>query len=262
MNLTLRTFTSIIILISVVGSVYIPSADVYPVRCGLSNGARMVRGKVSYMLGEYVEIERITSFSFPASETNCHAGAYLWIKDLIKNRVLPKGLNSVYLDTHPDWEPEYDRLIISSNWVGVLLRQKDWINNAYYVFPPWFSNENRRVMENFISLNNTQITSVESVNLLPSGEELGPIILSIDLDYFSNNDEENIFNYKPGSVEAIKEMVDEIICSLKEKNIKIAALNFSISPNDTYAEDIPTIRVLLKEAFKGYDEWLQNGEQP
>lgn len=225
--------------------------------------ARMVRTFSTYVLGEYVEVERITSFSFPASITTSHVGAYLWIEDLLKLKegILPKGLNLVYLDAHPDWEPGHQEILNSGNWVACLLSQPNWIRNANYVMPPWFSDELIEITKRYISTHNAPITSYNSVNSLPSGEKLGPIILSIDFDYFSNDDEGDLFTYKPENFEKIKEKVDEIIRNLKEKDIQVAALNFAISYDCTFPDDIPVIKSLLMETFKEYDEWIQSGEQ-
>jgi len=224
--------------------------------------ARRAKGAV-YYLEEYnvvgtelgrASIDSEYSFLFPVSVSTQHVLAYLWSKNLIAEGILSKGLPLIYLDAHLDsfigrtWTPQ------SSNWVRAVLDEK-LCSSAALILPQWVyedinmvyrvklydaAGEIRRLYQHSLS-----ISDLED---LPAGKEQTPVVLSIDCDYFSNMGYPNHRTF-PWEIE---QEIAGIINILKDKGIKIAALNIAISPGYTYLDQETFIRDQLLLAFSEY----------
>ena len=194
------------------------------------------------------------SFPFPVSVSEHHVSAYLWVKKLIGEGRLPQGLTLVYLDAHLDHFIGRSWTVQSSNWVRAVLDEKlcgsanlilpDWvyedINMVYRVKLYDVAEKIRRLYQHPLSISELQD--------LPAGEDLGPVVLSIDCDYFSNMGYPN-HRVSPREIE---EEIGRIVRTLKNKGIKIAALNIAISPGYTWLDQEIFIKDKLLEAFSEY----------
>lgn len=195
------------------------------------------------------------SFPFPVSVSHHHVSAYLWVKGMIEEGRFPRGLPLIYLDTHLDYPIGDDKPPQSSNWVRFVLKET-LCKKVILILPNWLEKEihtaYRLKLEDDvekIQLYYQQPLSVlDSIEELPDGESLGPIILSIDCDYFCNID----YPDHRASREEIIEEINRIIDLLKRKNVKVVGLNISISPGYTSLGQEAFIKDELLKAFSEY----------
>ncbi|MCM8784233.1 MAG: hypothetical protein NC818_05625 [Candidatus Omnitrophica bacterium] len=193
-----------------------------------------------------IQIDSQYSFSFPVSFSLHHVSAYLWLKSMIEKGSLPKGLTLVYLDAHSDYWGHRDTPQ-SANWVRFVLGE-GLCSRARLLFPNWAIKE-REIFREFAFLSKEKtvfpdLSDIDSLNDLPYGET---IVLSIDCDWFSCYDP-----FHTASGEEIVGKVEEIVKVLREKNIRIAALNIALSPGYTTMDKEVFIRDTLLKAFWGY----------
>ncbi|MDP8234140.1 MAG: hypothetical protein P9M06_05010 [Candidatus Saelkia tenebricola] len=231
--------------------------------CSFSSSARRAK-TTCYPLEEYnvvgielseAKVNGSYSFPFPVSISQHHVAAYLWIKEMIAEGRLPKGLSLVYLDTHIDYMLSDNKPVQSSNWVRFALTD-EICSEAILALPEWLEVDEHlyyRVTHVYDPASKIRMFYEHDLNVLSEleslsdGETLGPIILSIDCDYFSNMGYPN----HRVSPREIREEIDKIVRILKEKNIQIAALNIAVSPGYTWLDQEIFIKDALLEAFSG-----------
>jgi len=199
-----------------------------------------------------VKTEEDIFFSFPVSITEDHEGCYIWVKALKEQGLLPRDLTLVYFDPHHD---AYRNLvsfpiiedITPAHWVDTALTY-GLVSCAYQVLPGWCPDVG-------LGYQSSHLFIIRDASQLPAASDLGPVVVSIDFDYFSNKKGSGkVPFYQPKDSKEIKELVDGIIVFLRESGIEVVALNLSISPEYTRYVDITAIRELLIEALKKYDE--------
>lgn len=193
---------------------------------------------VGTTLGTFKEDYRYT-FPFPVVVSPHHVSCYLWLKE----RGI-QGLPLIYFDAHHDLFGNKD-VPQSSNWVRFVL-EENISPQAFWIVPPWLVKER----EDFESLfprifpRGINLRLVEDLQELPSGSELGEVILSIDCDYFSSYDPFH-WAYR----EEIRKEIERIVETLADKGIKIKMLHIAVSPGFTTREWENFIKEELLKAF-------------
>jgi len=228
----------------------------------LSVQARRIKREFYYLeeydvLGTTLSKPRVNfrySFPFPVSISEHHVSAYLWVKKLIEKGRLPQGLSLIYLDAHLDHFIGKTWTVQSSNWVRAVL-DEELCSSASLILPDWVYEDINRVyriklydaVEEIHRLYKHQL-SIFELQDLPAGKDLGPVVLSIDCDYFSN------MGYPEHRVSPreIEQEIARVIKTLEDKGIKIAALNIAISPGYTWLDQEIFIEEKLLQAFSEY----------
>jgi hypothetical protein len=193
-------------------------------------------------LGSLQDDYRYT-FPFPVVLSHHHVSCYLWMK---QHGI--KGLPLIYLDAHPDVYGKKN-VIQNSNWVkGVL--EGGISPHAFWVAPKWLDKEKKDFELLFprVYPQGLNLTLVDDLENLPSGSELGPVVLSIDCDYFSSIDP-----FHQATREEVDNEIKRIIEVLKEKGIEIAVLNIAVSPGYTILGLEGFIKEQLLKAFSEYE---------
>jgi len=182
------------------------------------------------------------NFPFPVILSYHHVACYLWLKQQGL-----RGLPVIYFDAHHDLFGSKD-VVQSSNWVGAVLRE-GLSPSALWVPPKWLGKEKKdfKFLASKIYLQGLNLILVDDLEKLPSGSELGPVVVSIDCDYFSSIDP-----FHQAKREEVQEEIERIIEVLKEKGIKIAVLNIAISPGYTTLGLEGFIKEELLKAFSQY----------
>ncbi|RKY35896.1 MAG: hypothetical protein DRP73_04270 [Candidatus Omnitrophota bacterium] len=183
-------------------------------------------------------------FPFPVILSHHRVACYLWLKQQGL-----KGLPVIYFDAHHNVFGSKD-VVQSSNWVRAVLRE-GLSPSALWVPPKWLEKEEEdfKFLASKIYLQGLNLILVDDLEKLPSGSELGPVVVSIDCDYFSSIDP-----FHQAKREEVQEEIRRIIEVLKEKGIKIAALNISISPGYTTLGLEGFIKEELLKAFSQYGD--------
>lgn len=202
---------------------------------------------------ERIVINGTRVFSFPVSVSVEHLAAYRWIKNKVAEGILPRGLNLVYLDAHADFIFKDTGIYKSNNWVNGVLGE-GLCKSAIWVPPEWLGDypEYTEVLDEIASQirskYNLPIDIVKQIRDFPDGKDLGPIVLSIDCDFFSKMGDSK----HRASRREIKDKIKVLIDTLKENNVQIAALNIAASPGYTYLDQQEFIIESLVEAFAKY----------
>jgi hypothetical protein len=186
------------------------------------------------------------SFPFPVGLSHHHVSCYLWVKDMVTKRRLPQGLPLIYLDAHHDFLKS--KTLQNSNWVRFVLEER-LCSKALWVLPGWLG-ERKQIFDKEIQRLSTPtlpVSVVKNLEQLPNGDELGPVILSIDCDYFSSIDP-----FHQAKREEVQKEIERIVKTLERKGIEIAALNIAISPGYTSLGLEAFIKEELLEAFSQY----------
>lgn len=193
-------------------------------------------------LGTFREDYRYT-FPFPVGVSHHHhVICYL----VLKEKGI-QGLPVIYLDAHHDIFGRKD-FPQASNWVKFVL-EENIFPQAFWVPPQWLGKEREDFKFLFPKTfpQGLNLKLIENLQELPSGSELGQVVISIDCDYFSCQEPFHL-----ASGEEIQEEVKRIVKTLAEKGIEIKMLHIAVSPGFTTREWENFIKEELLKAFSQY----------
>ncbi|MFQ5952542.1 MAG: hypothetical protein ACE5JK_03950 [Candidatus Omnitrophota bacterium] len=178
-----------------------------------------------------------------------HSDLYHWLKSEIEAGRLEKGLPLMLFDYHHDADRGSSKINIAT-WL-YHAQDEGLIGEVYWVKPKWSSLEDKAQQEEI----NKRLAEmlgfkvvVNDVEDLPKIE--GPVIVSIDFDYFSYKDPFNSIYHRP-SFQEIRGEVSKIVnyLSKNKTNVKVADFTKTGLPL-VFSEHPEFLMKVLTDEFK------------
>ncbi len=179
-------------------------------------------------------------------------GVALWIKEKLHGGLISRHPTLVVLSPYLDCNPEVLPKLQASNWLYYLC-DNELIQEIFVVFPAYTENypawrsslqtTAREMREDY----GYPITLLYALEALPPGKELGPVVLVIDLAFFSNS---KLPSYRPQTAEDIAWQISKIMGVLRHKSVAVEALIIVESPDYPYDDQAEFIVEQLLEGFR------------
>jgi hypothetical protein len=191
------------------------------------------------------------NFPFLAFSVDHHQGVYLWLKEKIEKKEIDSGLGIINLDYHDDYDATQDSTLSDANWL-LWARAENLIGKIYWIRPEW---SEPNPVPDPSEIEDPFELRAKDINNLPSGDKLGPVILTIDFDFFSlervsvSSKNRDKTQHRPTAQE-LDRIIDRITQAVRDKRIVVKALNFTYSADYVWQEDIPIIKEKLIKAFQ------------
>ncbi|MCM8784232.1 MAG: hypothetical protein NC818_05620 [Candidatus Omnitrophica bacterium] len=224
--------------------------------------ARRVR-VVNYPLVRYRVLDRGLSYSgyvsnkgypFQFAIIDYPEGIAIWLKQKIHWGFVSSNPTLVVLSPYLDYNRYGTSRLSNTNWLSYIC-ENSLVDKIYVVFPkyveqyPDWKNNLQRMANEARGIYSDPLYLLERLSELPRGDELGKVVLVIDLSFFSNRKSPT---YKPELGEIVFQL-NSIIYILKDKGIELEALVILEFPEFTYKEHIRLIEEQFLELLRDED---------
>jgi len=198
----------------------------------------------------YSEITR-DNYPFHFAIIDNPEGVAIWLKQKIYWELLSRNATLIVLSPYLDYNRDMFRVLETSNWLTYVCEYA-LVKEIYVVLPkylkdyPEWKSSLQSIAKEAREVYNDPVNLLDKLSDLPKGEELGSVILVIDIPFFSNSK-------FPSCIPELEEIIfqlNSVINTLKEKRINLEALVIVESPEFSYNEHIRKIEEQLLEMFR------------